>query len=516
MMQVAVETLARWAVVSAYFACLIVLASFGAHRWYLVWLYLRHRRHPAVPRGRFASLPRLTIQLPIFNEMYVVRRLIEAVCAIRYPRELLDIQLLDDSTDETTAIVARSVAEYRRRGFDIVHLHRRDRQGYKAGALEAGLQRAKGELIAIFDADFVPPADFAETLVPFFADPEVGMVQSRWGHLNSDHSMLTRIQSMLLDGHFVIEQTARNRSGRFFNFNGTAGMWRRKCIDDAGGWEHDTLTEDLDLSYRAQLRGWRFVFLNEKVTPAELPVEMAAFKSQQHRWAKGSIQTARKLLPRILRSSLPFGVKLESTVHLTANVGYLIMVALALLVVPSIWLRQDIAPWMIAAIDLPIFTMATMSVVAFYLVAQREALGNWNGILRRIPGLMAVGIGLSINNARAVIEALRGQPSEFRRTPKYNLTRGERLAGRRYRMTVSTDTWIELALAVYFAVATSLAIRDGLWGAVPFLLLFEGGYAYTAISTLLQSLQRDSPAGNGADCGAIEGSGLAEVEIPPE
>jgi hypothetical protein len=243
---------------------------------------------------------------------------------------------------------------------------------------------------------------------------------------------------------------------------------------------------------------------------------MAAFKSQQHRWAKGSIQTARKLLPRILRSSLPFGTKLEATIHLTANVGYLMMVALALLVVPSIWLRQDIAPWMIAAVDLPIFTMATLSVVTFYLVAQREALGSWNGILRRIPWLMAVGIGLSVNNARAVIEALRGQKSEFRRTPKYNLTRGERLAGRRYRMAVSGDTWIELALAVYFAAATSWAIRDGLWGAVPFLLLFEGGYAYMALSTLLQSLRRDRPAGTGTDHGAVGGSGLTEAKIPPE
>ena len=316
------------------------------------------------------------------------------------------------------------------------------------------------------------------------------MVQSRWGHLNADHSSLTRMQSMFLDGHFVIEHTARNRSGRFFNFNGTAGIWRRSCIEDAGGWQHDTLTEDLDLSYRAQLRGWRFIFVNEKVTPAELPVEMGAFKSQQHRWAKGSIQTARKLLPRILRSGLPFSVKLESVVHLTANVGYLLMVLLALLVVPSVWIRQDIAPWMVAAVDLPIFTMTTVSVVVFYALAQREARGSWRGIARWAPSLMAAGIGLSINNARAVLEALLGRRSDFLRTPKYNLSPGERLAGKRYRITINRDTWIELALALYFAGATAMAAIDGLWGAVPFLLLFECGYAYTALSTISQALQR--------------------------
>ncbi len=487
----ALESVARWSVVSLYFVCLGAMAAFGLHRWHLVWLYLRHRHERPRPLARFESLPRLTVQLPLFNEMYVAERLIDAVCALEYPRDRLEIQLLDDSTDETTAIVANAVRERRGRGFDIHHLRRTDREGFKAGALAAGLRVATGELVAIFDADFVPPPDFAASLVHHFTDPRIGMVQSRWGHLNSSHSALTRVQSMLLDGHFVIEQTARNRSGRFFNFNGTAGIWRRQCIEDAGGWQHDTLTEDLDLSYRAQLRGWQFIFLNEKVTPAELPVEMGAFKSQQHRWAKGSIQTARKLLPRILRSPLPLRVKLESVVHLTANASYLLLVLLGLLVVPSIWLRRSVTPWMIAAIDLPIFTMATLSVVAFYAVAQREALGRWSGIARWVPYLMAVGIGLSINNARAVLEALRGMPSDFRRTPKYNLGPGERVTSRRYRTRVNRDTWVELGLALYFAAATSLALRDGLWGALPFLLLFEAGYTYTALSTLIQSASRD-------------------------
>jgi cellulose synthase/poly-beta-1,6-N-acetylglucosamine synthase-like glycosyltransferase len=479
------ETAARWGLLSAYFACLLVMSAFGVHRWYLVWLYWRHRDRDAQPAKRFDTLPRLTVQLPLFNEMYVARRLIESVAAMDYPRDRFEIQVLDDSTDETTTVVAEVVERLRNAGHDIVHLHRKDRSGFKAGALEAGLARAKGELIAVFDADFKPPRDFATNLVHHFTDPKVGMVQARWGHLNPDHSALTRIQSMFLDGHFVIEQTARNRSGRFFNFNGTAGMWRRECIVDAGGWEHDTLTEDMDLSYRAQMRGWRFVFLNDEVSPAELPVEMGAFKSQQHRWAKGSIQTGRKLLPAIMRSDLPRRVKLEAAVHMTANVGYLMMVLLALLVVPSVWIRKDISPWMIAAVDLPIFTASTLSVVAFYLVAQREALGTWKGIVRWVPFLMAIGIGLSINNARAVIEALRGKQSEFRST-------------RRYRMTINRDTWIELALAIHFAVATSAAIMAGLWAAVPFFLLFKVGYGYTALATIFQGFQRDPAASPGS------------------
>jgi hypothetical protein len=356
------------------------------------------------------------------------------------------------------------------------------------------LKQAKGDLVAIFDADFVPRPGFARSLVDHFTDPEVGMVQARWGHLNPHHSALTRVQSMLLNGHFVIEHTARNRSGRFFNFNGTAGMWRRECIDDAGGWQHDTLTEDLDLSYRAQMRGWKFIFLTEEVSPAELPIEMGAFKSQQHRWAKGSIQTARKLLPAILRSSLPLRVKAEATAHLTANVGYVLMVVLAVLVIPSVWLRASVSPWLIAAVDLPLFTASTLSVVGFYFVAQREARGTWRGILRWIPFLMAVGIGLSINNARAVIEALRGNQTPFLRTPKYNLAAGDKLSSRRYRVTINRDTWIELALALWFAVGTTAIIAAGLWAAVPFLLLFEIGYAYTAISTITQSLHRQAPA----------------------
>ena len=493
-MEFSPEPLVRWTVLALYFGFLALLCCYGAHRWYLVWLYWRHRRDGSDPPARFDDLPTLTVQLPLYNELYVARRLIDAVCALDYPRDRLEIQVLDDSTDETTDLARKRVAARRAEGFDIVLLHRDDRTGYKAGALAAGLRRARGELVAVFDADFVPLPSFARRLVHHFADPRVGMVQARWGHLNPDYSAMTRVQSMLLDGHFMIEHTARNRSGRFFNFNGTAGIWRKRCILDAGGWQHDTLTEDLDLSYRAQMKGWRFIFLPDEVAPAELPIEMAAFKSQQHRWAKGSIQTARKLLPRLWRCRLPLRVKVEATFHLTANLGYVMLLGLALLVVPAVWLRSGISAWQLVAIDLPLFSLSSLSVTAFYLIAQRQTLGSWSGILRWVPFLMALGMGLSINNTRAVFEALRGQASEFRRTPKYNLSRGELLGSRRYRSGINRDTWIELALAAYFAVATAAAGASGLWGAVPFLLLFEVGFAYTALITLVQAAQRQPVA----------------------
>lgn len=481
------DTWLRWPVLALYFGALACLAGYGMHRWYLLWLYARLKKKRVEPGPLPDDPPQLTIQLPIFNEMYVVERLVEAVTAIEYPPDRLEIQVLDDSTDETVEIAAKAVQKARASGFRIVHLHRTDRSGYKAGALEAGLKVSRGELVAVFDADFLPEPDFAQRLVPYFNDPAVGMVQARWGHLNRMFSALTRVQAMFLDGHFVIEHTARNRSGRFFNFNGTAGIWRRQCIADAGGWQHDTLTEDLDLSYRAQMKGWQFIYDPEYAVPAELPVEMTAFKSQQHRWAKGSIQTARKLLPSILRSDLPFRVKLEATFHLTANVGYLLVLVLAALVVPSIWLRSEISPWLLILIDLPLFFLSTVSIGMFYVQAYREALGSCKGVFRWIPFLMAVGIGLSINNARAVLEALRGQVSGFRRTPKYNLAGGESIASRRYRIRINRDTWIELGLAGYFTAAIGAALTASLWAAVPFLLLFGTGYAYTAGSTLVQS-----------------------------
>mgnify|MGYP001611145342 CR=1 FL=1 len=277
-----------------YAVLLMCLSVYGAHRYYLAWLYKRHKKDVWVPKARYDELPMVTIQLPMYNEMYVAERLIDATCTIRYPKDKLEIQVLDDSTDGTVVIARAAVDKWAAQGFNIVYCHRKDRSGYKAGALKEGMKTAKGDFIAIFDADFIPQPDFLEHTIHFFTEDRIGMVQVRWDHLNRDFNLLTRAQAVMLDGHFLIEHTARNRSGRFFNFNGTAGIWRRATIDDAGGWEHDTLTEDLDLSYRAQLKGWQFVFLPDVLAPAEVPVEMNSFKSQQHRWAKGSMQTAKK------------------------------------------------------------------------------------------------------------------------------------------------------------------------------------------------------------------------------
>ncbi|MBI5665058.1 MAG: glycosyltransferase, partial [Nitrospirae bacterium] len=311
-----------------YFFILITVFIYASHRYYMVYLYYKHQKDKPALKTKFDELPRVTVQLPIYNEMYVVRRLIAASCDIDYPKELLDIQVLDDSTDETKELTRDCVEEFRAKGFDISYIHRENREGYKGGALENGLKYAKGEFVVVFDADFVPQSDILQKTIHFFADKSIGMVQTRWSYLNRDYSFITKIQAIMLDGHFVIEHTARNWSGRFFNFNGTAGVWRKKAITSAGGWQNDTLTEDLDLSYRSQLKGWKFVFLKDELTPSEIPVEINGFKSQQHRWAKGSIQTAKKILPSILKSDLPLKVKVEAFFHLTNNISYLLMLVL--------------------------------------------------------------------------------------------------------------------------------------------------------------------------------------------
>src|SRR6266487_2175968 len=431
--------------------------------------------------------------------MYVVDRLLDSVCGIRYPRELLEIQVLDDSTDETTALARRAVERYRAQGFDIHHLHREDRHGFKAGALDAGLRVARGEFVLIFDADFVAPPDILEKTIGQFGDPGVGMVQVRWGHINRDYSLLTQVQSVLLDGHFVLEHGGRSRTGRFFNFNGTAGIWRREAISDAGGWQHDTLTEDLDLSYRAQLRGWRFVFVPGLVAPAEVPVEMNAFKSQQHRWAKGSVQTCRKLLPRILRSNVPFGVKVEAFFHLTANFNYILMCLLSILMFPSMVIRYNMGWYEMILIDVPLFFAATFSFCNFYVVCQREIHTDWLARLKYVPFLMSVGIGLSINNTRAVFEALFNTQSEFTRTPKYRIEGdGDEWVGKKYRQSVAVQPLIELALGLYFTATVFYALANQIYATVPFLVLFQVGFLYTGLLSLMQQYAGDAdvvPAG---------------------
>jgi cellulose synthase/poly-beta-1,6-N-acetylglucosamine synthase-like glycosyltransferase len=477
---------------TAYFVVLIILAVYGWHRYYLVYVYMKNRGREPRPGRPLSPTPIVTIQLPLFNEMYVADRLIEAVARIDYPRDRLEIQVLDDSTDETRAIAERAVSRLAAEGIDIKYLWRSDRTGYKAGALEAGLSTARGEFVAIFDADFLPTPDFLRRLMPHFADQKVGMVQARWGHINQDYSLLTKIQSILLDGHFVLEHGGRNRAGLFFNFNGTAGIWRRTAIDDAGGWQHDTLTEDLDLSYRAQLVGWRFVFVSDVIAPAEVPVEMNAFKSQQHRWAKGSIQTCRKLLGRILRSDAPLSVKVEAFFHLTANFNYPLMCVLSVLMFPSMVVRYNMGWYEMLFIDVPLFFAATFSVCNFYMVCQREIHPDWRARIRYLPLLMSIGIGLSINNTRAVLEALFNRKSEFARTPKYRIEgQTDEWVWKKYRQSVAIQPIIELGLGLYFTSTIFYALANQIYGTVPFLVLFQMGFLYTGLVSLVQQYAED-------------------------
>jgi len=486
-------SLLEFAILGLYFLTLVVLAVFGLHRYIMVFLYYRNRHHRARPAPLPARLPRVTVQLPLYNEMYVVDRLVDSVCRIRYPKELLEIQVLDDSVDETQEIARAAVDRWREEGFDIHYVHRGNRTGYKAGALDHGLGRARGEFVLIFDADFVAPPDILEKSLGHFDDPGVGMVQVRWGHINRDYSLLTQVQSVLLDGHFILEHGGRNRSGRFFNFNGTAGIWRRAAISDAGGWQHDTLTEDLDLSYRAQMKGWRFVFLQDVVSPAEIPVEMNAFKSQQHRWAKGSIQTCKKLLPKILASDLPLHVKVESTFHLTANFAYPLMILLSILMFPAMIIRYNMGWYEMLIVDVPLFIGATMSVCSFYLMSQREIFGaDWRSRLKYLPAVLSVGIGLSVNNAKAVIEALVGHDSEFTRTPKYRVeAAGDDWRLKRYRGSLNFVPFVELALGLYFTVMAYYAAVNGILGTLPFIFLFQFGFLYAALLSLFQGFKLD-------------------------
>jgi cellulose synthase/poly-beta-1,6-N-acetylglucosamine synthase-like glycosyltransferase len=500
-------SLAATAVLVSYFAVLVTLAVFGAHRYRMVYLYFRHRDRAPVARGRFEALPKVTVQLPVYNELYVVERLIDAVAHLDYPSGRLEIQVLDDSSDETSEVAQRAVELHRSRGIDIHYLHRSERTGFKAGALALGLASAKGELVAIFDADFVPDPDFLKRTVHHFVDPDVGMVQARWGHINDRYSLLTRVQAVLLDAHFVLEHGGRNRAGCFFNFNGTAGLWRRAAIEQAGGWQCDTLTEDMDLSYRAQLKGWRFVFVPEVAVPAEIPVSMNAFKSQQHRWSKGSIQTAMKLLPRVLASPLPFGVKLEALFHLTANFAYPLMVVLSLLVFPSMVLRFDMGLTEMLLVDLPLFFLATASVTSFYVVSQRELYPDWWKRLRVLPMLLSVGIGMCLSNGRAVLEALAGKSTEFVRTPKYRIeTAADGWKRKRYQGLDSYLPAVEILLGVYFTWAVAYAVAHGILGSIPFLVLFQAGFLYTGCLSLRESFELRAPRLGSAPSRAVQPS----------
>ena len=460
-----------------YCTVLLVLCTYGAHRASLVYQCVRYKRR--IDRASRSvnvpdsELPTVTVQLPLYNEATVVRRLLDAAGALDYPSDRLELQVLDDSTDETQAIARAAVEDLRERGVNAVYLRRPDRHGYKAGALDFGLDRASGELIAIFDADFVPNSSFLKEIVGHFRDPRIGMVQTRWEHMNRDHSLLTSIQALMLDGHHMVENRARFGAGNMFNFSGTGGMWRRQAIRDAGGWEHDTLTEDLDLSYRAQLAGWRFVYRGDVLTPAELPEDMSAFRAQQYRWAKGTVQTARKLLLRVAKSELTLAQRIEACFHMLPHLAYPMMVLLTLLLLPALVFMPASDVRTLLLIDLPLCIGATGSLATFYAMAEvAQGRSAW-GALKRLPALIALGAGLAPHLSSAVFDGLRSMAGEFVRTPKRGEQRG------RYRQYAKLPM-VEIALAAVCAGSVVASVETGHYFATPFAALFMSGYSYVA------------------------------------
>ncbi len=494
----------RWPTTTIYLVLMALIGMYGVHRYWLVLLFDRHRHDRPRPEQYFNPLPRVTVQLPMFNEGRVASRIIDAACRLDYPRDRIQIQVLDDSNDGSLSQVEDRVNYWQARGVDIQLLHRTDRTGYKAGALQSALPHAKGELIAIFDADFIPPPSFLRRTVHYFTDPKLGMVQTRWTHLNRDDSVLTRGQAIFLDGHFVIEHAARNRCGAWINFNGTAGIWRREAIESAGGWQHDTLTEDVDLSYRAQLAGWTFLFLPWVRCPAELPPEINAFKSQQHRWTKGSIQTAIKLLPRLMRARVKPRIKVEAFFHLTSPMVYLYVTLLAVLFYPVI--AMNINPfgglWYGPVLGMGLFALGTVSAAVFYITSQHaQGRSVWSTIAQ-IPVLMAIGIGIALNNSIACIEALLGHQSPFVRTPKYNVQ--DLPSQQRKAQTIGpvipipdlkrSVCLIETGMGIYMLLCIWMSLHTGHSAvSIPFLCLFASGYFYVGLTSFWTHLMAARP-----------------------
>jgi len=483
-----------WAMLVPYFGILCILSIYGLHRYEVIHTYFKHRKKAVdQPPLRFAELPPVTIQLPLYNERYVVERLIDEVTKVEYPRHLLQIQILDDSTDDTHLFAEALAQKYQSLGFPVEYLHRTNRHGYKAGALQEGLKTATGEFVAVFDADFIPPPDFLMRTVHHFADPKIGVVQTRWSYLNKEYNFLTEVEAMLLDGHFVLEHGARSRAGLFFNFNGTAGILRKSMIQDAGGWQHDTLTEDSDLSYRAQMKGWKFVYLPGLHCPSELPVEMHGFQVQQSRWAKGLTQCAKKLLPSILRAKLPWRVKAEAFLHLTPNISYPLMVVVSALMLPVMICRFYMGWAQMVFLDVPLILASFFSISAFYLIAQRELYPRtWKRAFLLLPMLMAVGVALTIINTRAVLEALFGVETSFVRTPKFAIegtAPARKLEQKKYRRRSGWLPYAELAFGTYFLGMVLFALDSGNYLSIPFLSLFVGGYYWAGFATLYQEHQ---------------------------
>lgn len=468
-----------------YFTVTIALSLYGLHNLITTIMYLTmkptKKRQPEAQS--LQEWPPVTVQLPIFNEKYTVERLLRAVTRLDYPADRLQIQVLDDSTDDTRDLLARLVESYQSRGMDIELIHRADRTGYKAGALNYGLLTATGELIAIFDADFVPKPDWLKRTVPSFQNPELGCLQTRWGHINQQYNSLTRAEALGIDGHFIVEQTVRSKNGFFLNFNGTAGIWRRACIEDAGGWQWDTLTEDLDLSYRAQMRGWKFDYLPDVVVPAELPPHVEAYKKQQFRWAKGSFQVVRKILPSVLRANLPLSVRFMALLHLTGYFVHPLMLSILLLTLPVGLLVPG------AFKMFPISLIAGLGPPLLYLTATATQHRSVFKRIRAFPLLVIVGFGLSLSTTIAVLEGLFSKGGAFIRTPKLNLTNRAKQPqniDRGYVAPLSTMVWVEIALGLY-ALVTGVVLAPYLgWGIVPWMVIYMLGFFYIAGLNLIQ------------------------------
>jgi cellulose synthase/poly-beta-1,6-N-acetylglucosamine synthase-like glycosyltransferase len=481
-----------------YIFSLFLLFLYGINCYVLIGLYLRNKKgqhekdQEAVERfwrnKKIEDLPIVTIQLPIYNEKYVIQRLIESVTQIEYPKHLLEIQVLDDSTDDTIQIAGKTVEKYQKDGFNIVHIHRTDRSGYKAGALKNGLEQAQGEFVAIFDADFIPGKNFLRDTVPFFKDAKIAMVQTRWGHINWDYSLLTVGQSIGIDGHFAIEQASRIWSGLFMNFNGTAGIWRKTAIYDAGGWQADTLTEDLDLSYRALLQGWKMKFLQRTVCPAELPVQINAFKSQQHRWAKGSIQTAKKNVPRILKADIPWFTKYQAILHLTHYMVHPLMLTVALLSIPLLKISTLFHNFSTIFITAAFFALATFGPSSLYVFSQRELYKNWYQRICYLPILMCLGTGIAISNAKAVLEALFNIESGFLRTPKFRVeSKSDDWKNKSYVAPTDFLVILEFFMGIYCLIGLYLFLSNRGYFIGPFLAIYTSGFLYVATITFIHS-----------------------------
>jgi len=475
-----------------YITSLTILFLFGAHGYTMIYYYFRTFKQRtddlSLEDLHLKEYPVVTIQLPMFNERYVSTRLVDCCMRIEYPKDKLEFQVLDDSTDDTTEIIQNHIQKYIDQGYDIKLIHRTDRSGYKAGALKEGLKTARGEYVAIFDADFIPRKKFLlRTLPYFFKIEKLGLVQTRWEHLNREYSLITKTQAMALDGHFVIEQAVRNRAGFFINFNGTAGIWKKECIIDAGNWEADTLTEDLDLSYRAQMKGWKFKYLINFTSPAELPAEINSLKSQQFRWTKGAIETAKKIFPRVIKSKMPFGEKVQSFVHLWSNLAYPFILICAILTVPVLLIKlaghyDNVYKFM------SVFVFAFIGSFLFYLYSQKDVYTDWQKRIIYFPLFLSGSMGLSVNNTRAVFEGLFGKKSEFVRTPKFNIkAAGDKWMDKSYQMKkIPFTSYIEGFLALYCGSGVVIAIANAQIAAVPFQLMFTAGFGMMAVLSIRQ------------------------------